>query len=319
MSAAALIPLLVFVAVLLTVIAVYLAISSQRFQRAKMQRRLHEYAGGTTSTEGELRRARQGRSLSPDGHYTLPIISLNQLILQSGATVGIQGIIFTMMFLGAGSYFIVSIIFASKIIGFVGAVAIGVGVPVFVLRAMRKSRQRKFEEQLPDALDTLVRGLRAGHSIPVAITTVGNQMPEPLGSEFALVGAELTYGLDVETALGNLRSRVGQSDLTLFVLAVTIQSKMGGNLAEILSNLATVIRERFKLRRKAKALSAEGRYSAIFLTLMPIVLFGILWIIAPNYYGEVWDEWYIKPALGAAFVWMMIGNYVMSRMVKFSV
>jgi len=318
MNAAALIPLLVFIAVLLSVIAFYLTISSQRFQRASMQRRLHEF-GGTTSTEGELMRVRQGRSLSPEGHYTLPFISLNQLILQSGATVGVQAIIFTMIFLAAGSYFMISIVFASKIIGLIGAAAIGIGVPVFVLRAMRQSRQRKFEEQLPDALDTLVRGLRAGHSIPVAISTVGHQMPQPLGNEFAITGAELTYGLDVEAALSNLRSRVGQSDLTLFVLAVTIQSKMGGNLAEILSNLATVIRERFKLRRKAKALSAEGRYSAIFLTAMPIVLFGILWIVAPNYYGEVWHEWYIKPALGVALVWMLIGNYVMNRMVKFSV
>lgn len=319
MSATALIPVLVFVAVLLTVVVIYLAISAQRFQRASMQRRLHETVGGTTSTEGELKRVRQGRSLSPEGHYTLPIISLNQLILQSGAAVGIQGIIFTMIFLGAGMYFVISIIFASKIIGLLGAAVAGIGVPVFILRSMRKSRQRNFEEQLPDALDTLVRGLRAGHSIPVAITTVGHQMPQPLGNEFAITGAELTYGLDVETALSNLRSRVGQADLTLFVLAVTIQAKMGGNLAEILSNLATVIRERFKLRRKAKALSAEGRYSAVFLTLMPIVLFGILWIIAPNYYGDVWHEWYIKPALGAAFVWMLIGNYVMSKMVKFSV
>jgi tight adherence protein B len=318
MSAAALIPILVFVAVLLSVIAFYLTISSQRFQRASMQRRLHESAG-TTTTEGDLKRARQGRSLSPDGHYSMPIISLNQLILQSGATVGVQGILFTMIFLAAGSYFIIGIIFASKIIGLIGAAVIGIGVPVFVLRSMRKSRQRKFEELLPDALDTLVRGLRAGHSIPVAITTVGNQMPQPLGNEFAMTGAELTYGLDIETALSNLRTRVGQADLTLFVLAVTIQSKMGGNLAEILSNLATVIRLRFKLRRKAKALSAEGRYSAIFLTLMPIALFGILWLIAPNYYGEVWHEWYVKPALGAALVWMLIGNYVMSRMVKFSI
>ncbi|MBX2806043.1 MAG: type II secretion system F family protein [Hyphomicrobiales bacterium] len=318
MSMAALIPLLIFVAVLLLVIVFYLTVSSQHFQRASMQRRLHD-VGGAKTTEGELKRARHDRSLSPEGHYSMPIISLNLLILQSGATVGVQGILFTMAFLAAGSYFIISIILSSTVFGTIGAAVIGIGLPVMALRLMRRSRQRAFEEQLPDALDTLVRGLKAGHSIPIAISTVGDQMPQPLGNEFAMTGAEMTYGLDVETALSNLRSRVGQNDLTLFVLAVTIQAKMGGNLAEILSNLATIIRLRFKLRRKATALSAEGRYSAVFLTLMPIVLFGVLWLIAPNYYGEVWDIWYVKPTLGAALVWMLIGNYVMNRMVKFSI
>ncbi len=184
---------------------------------------------------------------------------------------------------------------------------------------LRTSRQRKFEEQLPEAIDILVRGLRAGHAIPFAISTVGRQMSQPIGGEFGITGGELTYGLDLETAMINLRSRVGQADLSLLVLAVSIQAKMGGNLAEILTNLARVIRERFKLRRKARALSAEGRYSAMLLSILPIALFGILWLIAPSYYGQVWDEWFVKPALGLTLLWMMFGNFVMYRMVKFSV
>lgn len=312
------IPLLIFVSVLLIVIAFYLAISSQKTLRDNTNRRLNEF-GGTTSTEGELMRVRQGRSLSREGHYAMPLISLNRLILQSGVTIGLQGVIFVMVFLGAGAYFVFGIVFASTFFAVAGAFLVGIGLPVFVMRSMRTSRQRKFEEQLPDALDVLVRGLKAGHSIPVAISTVGTQMPQPLGNEFEITGSELTYGLDLETALSNLRSRVGQSDLTLFVLAVSIQAKMGGNLAEILGNLADMIRSRFKLRRKAKALSAEGRYSAILLSLMPIALFGILWLIAPSYYGQVWNEWFIKPVLGAAVAWMVIGNFIMSRMVKFSI
>jgi tight adherence protein B len=318
MSLAALIPLLIFVAVLLAATAIFLTISAQRNNRANMHRRLTEFAG-TVSTEGELTRVRQSRSLSRDGHYTMPIISLNRLILQSGVTVGTQGVVFAMIFLSIGAYFIFAIVLDTKLLAMAAAAAAGIGLPILVLRSMRKSRQRKFEEQLPEALDIVVRGLRAGHAIPVAIGTVGTQMPQPIGTEFDITGSELTYGLDLETALGNLRSRVGQADLTLFVLAVSIQSRMGGNLAEILHNLADIIRQRFKLRRKAKALSAEGRYSALFLTLMPIILFGVLWVIAPSYYGQVWDEWFIKPALGAALVWMLIGNFVMNRMVKFSV
>lgn len=316
MNAGLLIPILVFVAVLLTATAGFLALSAQRARRQTVSRRLNEF-GAVEANQGELMRIRHGRSLSPDGHYSLPFIPLNQLILQSGVTVGVQGVLFAMAFLTVGAYFIMSIVQASQSLSVLGAFVVGVGIPVLVLRVLRAGRQRKFEAQLPDAIDILVRGLKAGHAVPAAISTVGRQMANPIGSEFAITGAELTYGLDLETAMVNLRSRVGQADLSLLVLAVSIQSRMGGNLVEILANLSRVIRERFKLRRKARALSAEGRYSAIFLSLMPIVLFSILWLIAPSYYGAIWGEWYVKPILGAAILWMLIGNFIMYRMVKF--
>ena len=318
MNAAQIVPLLVFIAVLLTVTAAYLAVSAQRTRRKSMSRRLNEY-GAADASHGELMRIRHGRSLSPDGHYSLPIIPLNQLILQSGVTVGVHGVLFAMAFLSVGAYFILSILQTGTAMALFGAALIGAGIPIAILRLLRQARQRKFETQLPEAIDILVRGLKAGHAIPAAISTVGRQMPNPLGGEFSITGAELTYGLDLETAMVNLRSRVGQADLSLLVLAVSIQSKMGGNLVEILSNLARVVRERFKLRRKARALSAEGRYSAIFLSLMPIALFGILWLIAPNYYGEIWQTWYVKPVLGCAILWMILGNIVMYRMVKFGI
>ena len=318
MNAAQLVPILVFVAVLLTVNVAYLALSASKARRKSVARRLGDF-GPADANQAELNRIRRGRSLSSEGHYSLPIISLNQLILQSGVTVGAQAIIFSMIFIAAGAYFVIAILQSNIVVSVLGALAVGIGLPTLVLRSMRTGRQRKFEEQLPEAIDVLVRGLRAGHAIPVAIATVGRQMPDPLGGEFGITGAELTYGLDLETAMVNLRTRVGQADLSLLVLAVSIQAKMGGNLAEILGNLARVIRERFKLRRKAKALSAEGRYSAVFLSLMPVALFGILWLIAPNYYGDVWNEWFVKPVLGGAIGWMMIGNFVMYRMVKFSI
>ena len=318
MNAAQLVPILVFVAVLLTVNVAYLALSASKARRKSVARRLGDF-GPADANQAELNRIRRGRSLSSDGHYSLPIISLNQLILQSGVTVGAQAIIFSMIFIAAGAYFVIAILQSNIAVSVLGALAVGIGLPTLVLRSMRTGRQRKFEEQLPEAIDVLVRGLRAGHAIPVAIATVGRQMPDPLGGEFGITGAELTYGLDLETAMVNLRTRVGQADLSLLVLAVSIQAKMGGNLAEILGNLARVIRERFKLRRKAKALSAEGRYSAVFLSLMPVALFGILWLIAPNYYGDVWNEWFVKPVLGGTIGWMMIGNFVMYRMVKFSI
>lgn len=320
MSALHLIPVFVFIAVLLSVTAGFLVASAHNSQRRSISRRMSaaEEGGGDTN-QHELKRILSGRSLSSEGHYSLPLISLNRLILQSGVTVGARGVLFAMAALGIGSYFVMAILQDAPLVSLLFAAVVGIGFPVFVLRSMRISRQRKFEEQLPEAIDIIVRGLKAGHAIPVAISTVGRQMPQPLGGEFAITGAELTYGLDLETAMVNLRSRVGQADLALLVLAVSIQAKMGGNLAEILSNLAKVIRDRFKLRRKARALSAEGRYSAMFLSLLPFILFCVLWLISPNYYGDVWNEWFVKPVLGGAILWMLIGNYVMYRMVKFTV
>jgi len=318
MNALNTIPILVFLAVLLVVCGGYLAVSAQRARRKTVSRRLSAFDAADVN-QGELKRIRTGRSLSPDGNYSLPIIPLNRLILQSGVTVGVQGVLFSMAFLFAGSYFVISILQNNLAISVGGAALLAIGLPLMVLRALRSGRQLKFEAQLPDAIDVLVRGLKSGHAIPVALGTVGRQMQDPLGGEFSITAGELTYGLDLETAMVNLRARVGQADLSLLVLAVSVHAKMGGNLAEILTNLARVIRDRFKLRRKAKALSAEGRYSAIFLSFIPIALFGILWLISPSYYGLVWDNPIVKPVLALAVCWMALGNFIMYRMVKFNI
>ena len=129
----------------------------------------------------------------------------------------------------------------------------------------------------------------------------------------------MTYGLDLESAVANLYTRVGQPDLGLIALAVSIQSKTGGNLAEVLSNLSRVIRERFKLRRKARALAAEGRFSALVLSSLPVLLFILLQIISPNYYRDVWEDQYTRPVLAGAVLWMALGNYVIYKMVNIRV
>lgn len=318
MKAPQFVPVLVFISVLLAVNAMYLIVSSYREHRQQVNRRLGTGETGTAN-QNELTRIRRHRSLSAEGHYILPVIPLNRLILQSGVTVGVHGVLFSMATLGMGTFAVALALDLGRMLAVSLALLAGLGVPLLVLRSLRDARRQKFEAQLPEALDVFVRGLKAGHAVPVAIGTVAKQMPDPLGGEFGLTAAELTYGLDLETAMVNLRSRVGQADLSLIVLAVSIQAKMGGNLAEILSNLARVIRDRFKLRRKAKALSAEGRYSAVFLSIMPVLLFGLLWLIAPSYYGQVWNEPAVKPALGFGLFWMLVGDIVMYRMVKFNV
>jgi len=144
-------------------------------------------------------------------------------------------------------------------------------------------------------------------------------MRDPIGSEFGIVVDEITYGVDLESALRSLDIRSGQDDLPLFVTAAAIQGSTGGNLGEILENLSGVIRQRFKMRRKIRALAAEGRASAIILSSLPIAIFIVIQFVAPDFYASVWDESLTKTALATAGGWMGIGNFIMYRMVNFKI
>ena len=200
-----------------------------------------------------------------------------------------------------------------------GTLFSGLFLPYFTLRMLRGRRQKKFGAQFPDAIDIIVRSLRAGHPVPIAVNMVAREMPDPIGSEFGIVADEITYGADLETAMRNLYFRIGQDDLPLFVTAVAIQGSTGGNLGEILENLSGVIRQRFKMRRKIRALAAEGRASALILSSLPIGMFVVIQVVAPDFYGSVWHVDITKTILGMAISWMLVGNLVMYKMVNFKI
>jgi tight adherence protein B len=168
-------------------------------------------------------------------------------------------------------------------------------------------------------MDIIVRSLRAGHPVPVAIGLVAQELADPIGTEFGIAADEITYGADVETAMRNLYFRVGQEDLPLFVTAVAIQGSTGGNLSEILSNLSAVIRLRFKMRRKIRALAAEGKFSALFLSGLPVAIFFLLNVMTPNYYMSIWQYDITKIGLGCAAGWMLMGNVLMYKMCNFRI
>jgi tight adherence protein B len=205
------------------------------------------------------------------------------------------------------------------IYGCVAFIAGSIPLPFFALLYLRSRRLKKFSAQFPDALDVIVRSLRAGHPVPIAIATVSREMADPIGSEFGLVSDEITYGADLETAMRNLYYRVGTDDLPLFVTAIAIQSSTGGNLGEILQNLSGVIRQRFKMRRKIRALAAEGRASAIVLSSLPFGVFAAIQFVTPTFYESVWHESLTRICLAAAGSWMAMGNLIMFKMVKFRI
>jgi tight adherence protein B len=297
---------------------VYLLFFAGASYRQNVNRRL-KLLKNEPNREHILVQLRRERGLTTTGNYSLSIASFNQLVLQSGLTVGIKKLLVviaieTVVSFVAGLLFRGSMIEALLIALFCGLV-----LPFLVLRFLRKRRQKKFGAQFPDSLDMIVRSLRAGHPTPIAITMVAREMRDPIGSEFGIVADEITYGADLETALRNLYYRVGQDDLPLFVTAVAIQGSTGGNLGEILENLSKVIRERFKMRRKIRSLASEGRASALILSSLPIVMFLVIQFTAPDFYSGIWNEDITKKALAAALTWMGIGNFIMYRLVNFRI
>jgi tight adherence protein B len=304
--------------VVLVAEAVYLLGFSAASYRSNVNRRLR-LLSSQVDRQAILVQLRRERGLSSTGDFRLPIVYFNRLILQSGLSIGLAKFGIACV-VGALIAFSVSLVMQFTLLeaALITAVAAFV-LPFLVLRFMRGRRQKKFGEQFPDAIDVIVRSLRAGHPIPVAIAMVGREMPDPVGGEFGMVADEVTYGADMETAMRSLYHRVGQDDLPLFVTAVAIQGSTGGNLSEILQNLSGVIRLRFKMRRKIRALAAEGRFSALLLSGLPVVMFFLLDFIAPDFYGQVWHEDMTKMGLGLAGIWMMFGNFIMYRLVNFRI
>src|SRR3954463_8090601 len=310
--------LLVALAAGLLVEAVYLLFFNARSYRKNVNRRL-QLLDNQPDREGVLVQLRRERGLSMTGDYRLPLVALNRLILQSGLKLGIVKFAIYVVVLALFAFGLVMVTREDLLQAFGAALFCCTLLPLLMLKFKRGRRQKKFGAQFPDALDIIVRSLRAGHPVPVAINMVAREMADPIGTEFGIVGDEITYGADLETGMRNLYFRIGQDDLPLFVTAVAIQSSTGGNLGEILENLSKVIRERLKMRRKIRALASEGRASAMILSSLPIVMFLVIQVITPEFYASVWHEELTKICLAAAGGWMLMGNLIMFRMVNFRI
>ena len=297
---------------------VYLLFFSAASYRNRINRRL-SLLSETVDRQSILVQLRRERGLTIGGDFRLPMLSLNRLIVQSGVSFGLSRIGVFAGIAAVVTLVAVIVLRGSIIQALLGTLFSGLFLPYFTLRMLRGRRQKKFGAQFPDAIDIIVRSLRAGHPVPIAVNMVAREMADPIGSEFGLVADEVTYGADLETAMRSMYSRIGQDDLPLFVTAVAIQGSTGGNLGEILQNLSAVIRQRFKMRRKVRALAAEGRASALILSSLPILMFGVVQVVAPDFYGSVWHFDITKTILGMAISWMLVGNLVMYKMVNFKI
>lgn len=199
---------------------------------------------------------------------------------------------------------------------------LGVGVPVgvtlsilFLIQA-RRNRLAQITTQLPDALDMLVRSLRAGHPVTTGIGMIAEEMPDPIGGEFALVFDEMSYGLDLRQALEKMSDRLNHYVIDYLIVAMRVQYGTGGNLAEILSSLSDVLRERLRLQSKVKALSAESRLSGRILSILPIAVVVLLVYINPHFYDEAWTNTTLATILAGAGVLLVTGILLLRHFVR---
>jgi tight adherence protein B len=188
----------------------------------------------------------------------------------------------------------------------------------YMMRA-RQRRMRKLEQQLPDALDLITRAVRAGHSLPLGIQLLSEEMPDPIAGEFRIVHEQVSFGVSLQQALTSLCDRVPLTDFRFFVVSVLIQRQSGGNLTEVLGNLSGLIRVRLKLLARVKVLSAEGRMSAWTLSLMPFFIAGIMNLANPEFMSPMWTDPLGQSMLKVLLTMMFIGILVLRRIVRIRV
>jgi tight adherence protein B len=192
-------------------------------------------------------------------------------------------------------------------------------LPYFYVRRTRSKRMAKLEEQFPEALEFLARSMRAGHAFTISLEMLGEELPEPLGQEFRTLFNEQNLGAALEVALTNLCNRVPLVDVRFFSSSVLLQKQTGGNLAEILTRLAEVIRERFRLKGQVKAASAHGRLTATILMLMPIATTLALLVVSPGYLQGMAKDSDGRYLIAFAIIGQFLGNYFIRRIINIKV
>jgi len=208
---------------------------------------------------------------------------------------------------------------AGLVVRIIVAVTMGVGAVFVWVSNTAKKRLSMIEEQLPDAVELMVRSLRVGHPFSSALTIVSKEIPDPLATEMGVIADESAYGRDVGEALKEMAERLDMQDLRFLAVAVTIQQTSGGNLAEILHGLAQVIRARFKLFRRVKAITAEAKWSGMFLSVFPLLALVTINVIQPNYYDDVKETAAFIPACLVVAGFLIANIFVMKSLVTIKV
>ena len=197
--------------------------------------------------------------------------------------------------------------------GFAG----GFGIPRWLLKFLKKRREAKFLNALPDAVDVIVRGIKAGLPLLDSMKLIANEAPEPVRSEFRTMIETQTIGIPLGDACLRLYERIPVAEANFFGIVVSIQQRAGGNLSEALGNLSRVLRDRKKMKAKIKAMSQEAKASAAIIGSLPIIVMALVWFTSPNYIDLLWTDPTGRVMLACCGIWMSIGIFVMRKMINF--
>jgi tight adherence protein B len=299
--------------ILLAINGLFGLVSESRHRaEARVNRRLDMLARGI-DPKAVLEALRRNIDANPAWTRYVPGARwLGRQLVQSGMSMTLQRLLLLMAGLTVGVYGTLSMmpnLTGPSTIGL--ALLFGIVLPVVLVRRKRNARLRRFAEQLPEAIDMLVRSLRVGHPLSAACQMVADELSDPIGTEFGIAVDEMTYGLDLNEAIENLGNRIEVDDLRYLIIAVNIQYGTGGNLAEILAGLGKVIRDRFQMYRKIRAVSAEGRIACTFLTIFPFAVVLAIWIFYKQYYLSVADHPLFQVLAAAGAVLVLLNTVLM--------
>jgi tight adherence protein B len=314
--------------IFLSVIAAMLALKSIVFRKHENQvsaikKRLNyvkDYADEKQEVKTDLWR---NKSLS-----TIPLLDrllaklpklsdLQVLVAQAGAPINIGTIVLTSFVL---IFFAIMASLVMRQARLILVLAPMAGyLPIMWLKMKKKGRMKKLEAQFPEAVTMMARALRAGHALPSAMGMIASEMDDPIAGEFKKTVEDYSYGMAMPDALVGLVERIGQKDVKFFVTAVLLQRETGGNLAEILDNMGTIILERFRIVRQVKTLSAEGRLSGTILSSMPPILMAVMWIVTPGYAETLFNDPTGRTLLGIGTTCQILGILTIKKLIKLDV
>jgi len=311
----------VFAAVFLLMQGLTTSASGDARQRRTLRRRLEQISSDSQQNIASLLREKYLNGLSPLERQLEELPGMDKLAKlseQAGRTAPAYRVVVASLLLALIAGLLAAILLRSPLFGLLAA-ALGLALPYVRLSMQRSQRLEKLEEQLPDAIDMVKRALRAGHTFKSAIKLVAEDMANPVAKEFELTFSDLNYGNDVRRAMLGLLTRVPSVTVMALVTSVLVQRDTGGNLAEILDQIANVVRGRFRFGRKLRSLSAEGRMSAWVLGLMPLGLIALLSITSPTYLPVLLNNPIGQKLLYAAAILGMLGIAWIRKIIRIEV
>jgi tight adherence protein B len=310
----------VLVAVILLIMAIYQVLIEPARKREKVNRRLREVY------QERLQQIRilKERLEKPTGWWPkLLKILVGEKRLARLKTRMLQADIhqdpgtfirFSLMLVALGLA-IGSLLFRNNILGLGLGGALGT-VPFYYIKAKKQKKTRQFETQMPDAMELLARSLRAGHTLPSALELIGTEMEPPIGTEMGIAYEEQQYGISTAEAMVHMLERVDSLDLKYFVSAVLIQQETGGNLAELMENIASVIRNRLNFKAKVRGLTAMGRISTTIMIVVPIIAFFLLMVVAREYESALVQTSKGRMMLMVGAGCVLIGGYMLKKLIN---